>query len=58
MMGENLFTHTLKCFQCDGAKELYDSGMSLPLRISCPYTPEQNGLAERKHRHIEGPHSS
>lgn len=51
MMGEHFFTHTIKCFQCDGAKELDDSGISL--RISCPYTPEQNGLAERKHRHIE-----
>lgn len=25
----------------------------MSLRISCPYTPEQKGLAERKHRHIE-----
>jgi hypothetical protein len=25
---------------------------SITFRLSCPYIPEQNGLAERKHRHI------
>jgi hypothetical protein len=24
----------------------------ITFHISCPYTPEQNGLAERKHRHV------
>lgn len=27
-----------------------DNGISF--RISCPHTPQQNGLAERKHRHV------
>jgi gag-polypeptide of LTR copia-type len=25
---------------------------AITYRVSCPYTPEQNGLAERKHRHV------
>lgn len=56
---ENLFSTKIKQFQCDGAPELVkgslrqyldESGISL--RISCPYTPQQNGVTERKNRHL------
>ncbi|KAJ0787642.1 putative RNA-directed DNA polymerase [Helianthus annuus] len=56
---ENLFSCTIKYLQCDGAPELIhgpmakflsDSGVGY--RISCPYTPQQNGVAERKNRHL------
>ena len=56
---ENQLDRKIKVFQCDGGGEfnstafqglLSTSGISL--QVSCPYTPEQNGVAERKHRHI------
>ncbi|KAM1099692.1 hypothetical protein ACFX15_006016 [Malus domestica] len=55
----NHFTTTIKTLQSDGGGEyisktlqtfLLDKGINH--QISCPHTPEQNGLAERKHRHI------
>ncbi|KAF2324207.1 hypothetical protein GH714_010042 [Hevea brasiliensis] len=54
---ETFFDRKIKMFQCDWGGEfrslatyLADNGISL--RLSCPYTPQQNGCAERKHRHI------
>ena len=58
-MGENQFNQRLKLFQCDGAKELIEGQFrsfldanGIYLRVSCPHTSQQNGIAERKHRHI------
>ena len=59
LMAENIFSTTIKYFQSDGALEptrgvfqnfLVECG--IVSRISCPHTPEQNGIAERKHKHI------
>ncbi|KAM0063403.1 putative RNA-directed DNA polymerase [Helianthus debilis subsp. tardiflorus] len=56
---ENLFSCTIKHLQCDGAPELIRGSMArflsdsgIAYRISCPYTPQQNGVAERKNRHL------
>ncbi|KAJ0880618.1 putative RNA-directed DNA polymerase [Helianthus annuus] len=56
---ENLFSYTIKNLQCDGAPELvrghmakYLSDAGIAYRIACPYTPQQNGVAERKNRHL------
>jgi Reverse transcriptase (RNA-dependent DNA polymerase)/GAG-pre-integrase domain len=52
---ENLLSCTIKTIQCDGGTEFSPIRSQFPeisFHISCPYTPEQNGLAERKHRHI------
>jgi hypothetical protein len=53
------FFATLKIFQSDGGGEYISTNFKNYLhtkgivhQMSCPYTPEQNGLAERKHRHI------
>jgi hypothetical protein len=58
-MGENQFNQGLKLFQCDGAKELVEGVFrsfldtnDISLRVSCPHTSQQNGIVERKHRHI------
>src|SRR3954465_1381603 len=53
------FSTTIKQFQNDGGGK-YDnknfaqfcSSLGIHHRLSCPHTPVQNGLAERKHRHI------
>ena len=56
---ENRFSSHIKQLQIDGGGEftsklfmtfLRDHGISH--QISCPYTPQQNGVVERKHRHI------
>ena len=48
-----------KIFQCDDGGEFSSivfinhlEQCSITRHISCPYTPQQNGVAERKHRHI------
>lgn len=56
---ENQYSTKIKMLQTDGGGEfmnnklrqhLIDSG--IVHRVSCPHTPHQNGIAERKHRHI------
>lgn len=47
----------IKCLQCDGGGEYisnhfqqFASNNGIRLQFSCPYTPQQNGAAERLHR--------
>lgn len=49
----------IKVFQSDSGGEFTSNMMKNHLQqcgirhqISCPYTPQQNGTAERKHKHI------
>jgi len=56
---ENQFESKIKVFQCDGGGEFISHRFKAHLQncgikqsFSCPYTPAQNGIAERKHRHI------
>jgi hypothetical protein len=52
---ENLLSTTIKTLRTDGGTEYLPITKQFPHIIhqtTCPYTPEQNGLAERKHRHI------
>ena len=56
---ENPFGMTLMIFQSDGGRESDNSSFrslcdekGIHHRFSCPKTPQQNGLVERKHRHI------
>jgi hypothetical protein len=56
---ENLFSCTIKQFQSDGGGEYMSRQFTSFLtthgiyhRVTCPHTPEQNGISERKHRHI------
>ncbi|RVW91359.1 Retrovirus-related Pol polyprotein from transposon RE1 [Vitis vinifera] len=44
---------------CDGGTEFTNNkfrshlhSCGINLRLACPYTPSQNGIAERKHRHV------
>lgn len=55
----NQFNCTIKCLRSDGGGEyvnhkfktfLTEKGISH--QLSCPYTPEQNGVSERKNRHV------
>lgn len=55
----NQFNTSIKVFQSDGGTEFTNSNIrnffaerGVLHRFSCPYTPQQNGRAERKHRHI------
>ncbi|KAK9078295.1 hypothetical protein SSX86_002352 [Deinandra increscens subsp. villosa] len=53
------FSRKIKIFQSDGGtefinskvREIFEANGTLH-RTSCPYTPQQNGRVERKHRHI------
>lgn len=52
---ENLFNSTITILRTDGGTEYKPIQKQFPQiihQITCPYTPQQNGLAERKHRHI------
>ncbi|KAG7589577.1 GAG-pre-integrase domain [Arabidopsis suecica] len=56
---ENQFQTKIGTFQCDGGGEFTSAKFLNHLQqhgiqqyMSCPYTPQQNGLAERKHRHL------
>ncbi|GKB35432.1 retrovirus-related pol polyprotein from transposon TNT 1-94 [Tanacetum coccineum] len=53
------FSCKIKVFQSDGGTEFTNNQVRTLLsnngthhQLSCPYTPQQNGRAERKHRHI------
>ncbi|KAJ9566493.1 LOW QUALITY PROTEIN: hypothetical protein OSB04_002459 [Centaurea solstitialis] len=55
----NLFNKSIKYLQSDNGTEYTNNAFShfckslgIQQRFSCPHTPEQNGLTERKHRHI------
>ncbi|RVW27169.1 Retrovirus-related Pol polyprotein from transposon RE1 [Vitis vinifera] len=56
---ETQFSAKIKSFQCDGGTEFTNNKFrshlhlcGIDLRLACPYTPSQNGIAERKHRHV------
>ncbi|KAG7594152.1 Reverse transcriptase RNA-dependent DNA polymerase [Arabidopsis thaliana x Arabidopsis arenosa] len=56
---ENQLNQKIKMFQWDGGGEFVSNQFVAHLAqcgikqlISCPHTPQQNGLAERKHRHL------
>ncbi|KAJ1699274.1 hypothetical protein LUZ63_007786 [Rhynchospora breviuscula] len=52
---ENLLSTSIKTIQCDGGLEfrpLINKYPAITFQISCPHTPQQNGIAERKHRHM------
>lgn len=58
-MVENLVSMNIKTFHSDGGDKFMHNQSSPFLetngtlcRLSCPYIAQQNGLAERKHRHI------
>ncbi|PKU66399.1 Retrovirus-related Pol polyprotein from transposon TNT 1-94 [Dendrobium catenatum] len=56
---ENYTSRKIKCLRTDGGGEYMSKQFTTFLQhhgiqhqVSCPHTPEQNGVAERKHRHI------
>jgi GAG-pre-integrase domain len=52
---ENLLSHNIKTLRTDEGTKYLPITKWFPHIIhqtTCPYTPKQNGLAERKHRHI------
>lgn len=56
---ENIFSTKIKILRSDGGGEFVNSHLASFLsshgifhQKSCPYTPQQNGVVERKHRHI------
>ena len=58
-MVEKKISKEIKIFQCDGGGEFIQTDFIKHLEdhdieryISCPDTPEQNGVVEIKHRHI------
>jgi len=59
LLVEKQFNYTIKQFQSDNGGEYcsnifkqFLSANGIFHRLSCPHTSQQNGLAERKHRHI------
>ncbi|GAA0175461.1 hypothetical protein LIER_28628 [Lithospermum erythrorhizon] len=53
----NVFQANIKCFQADEGGEFYKlepylNKHGILFRYSCPATPQQNGVAERKYRNV------
>lgn len=58
-MIQNIFHKTIKFLQSDNGTKYVNNAFShyckflgIQQRFSCPHTPQQNGLTERKHHHI------
>lgn len=58
-MVENLLSKKIKVFHSDEGGEFISNRFNhflesncIVRRLSCPYTAQQNGLVEKKHRHI------
>ncbi|KAC9553683.1 hypothetical protein E3N88_45641 [Mikania micrantha] len=58
-MIETQFQKKIKRFRCDNGGEFTSNSMKefygdkgIVLETSCPHTPQQNGVVERKHRHL------
>ena len=56
---ENQFRVKIKTLRTDGGGEYVNNSFKsfclnhgIHHQLSCPYTPQQNGVAERKHKHI------
>ncbi|PKU64191.1 Retrovirus-related Pol polyprotein from transposon TNT 1-94 [Dendrobium catenatum] len=56
---EKQFQHPIKILRTDGGGEYVNiifknhlTKSGIIYQISCPYTPQQNGVAEQKHRHL------
>ena len=56
---ETQFSSVIMCLRSDNAREIKEGEMKLFLlgkgiihQASCPETPQQNGVVERKHRHL------
>ncbi|GKA48096.1 ribonuclease H-like domain-containing protein, partial [Tanacetum coccineum] len=56
---ENQFKRKIKVFKCDNGTEFVNQSVSklcydkgIIYQTSCVYTPQPNGIAERKHRHL------
>jgi hypothetical protein len=52
---ENIFSAKIKTLQIDGGTEflpLIRENPQIHFHISCPYTPQQNELVERRHKYI------
>ena len=59
LMVQTVYSSMVKCLRTDNGCEFFNSQMNGLLKSfgtvhqsSCSYTPQQNGVAERKHRHI------
>jgi transposase InsO family protein len=56
---KNQFNKDIKCFRTDNGTEFVNNQLDTFLKVngilhqtSCVYTPQQNGVVERKHRHL------
>ncbi|KAM1594973.1 hypothetical protein PS2_001292 [Malus domestica] len=56
---QTLFASKVQCFRTDSGGEFLNHSLQaffndqgITHQLSCPHTPEQNGCAERKHRHV------
>jgi hypothetical protein len=52
---ENFLSTTIKTLQLDGGTEflpIIKANPQIQIHIFCPYTPQQNDVIEKKHRHI------